>query len=221
MRRKIVATAVAALAVAGAGAALAANGVGTPQQESKAVVDDAAQQLGVDSTKLSSALKKALENRVDAAVAAGSITKAEGDAMKARIESDEYPLFGRPGFGHHGGPDGHGFGHLAAAATYLGLTETELQTQLTAGKTLADVAKAHGKTVAGLVSALVADEKKELDAAVSAGRLTQAQADAMLANAGQRFTDLVNGILPTHDPRGFGLPPAGAPTSTAYAGPSI
>ena len=35
-----------------------------------------------------------------------------------------------------------------------------------AGKTLADVAKAKGKSVDGLVSALVADEKKELDAAV-------------------------------------------------------
>src|SRR5215218_760394 len=183
MRRKIVATAVAALAVAGAGAALAANAVGTPQQESKAVVDDAAQQLGVDATKLSAALKKALENPVDAAVAAGSMTKAQGDALKAQIESQEYPLLAGPGFGRHGGPGGHGFGHLAAAATYLGLSATELQTQLAAGKSLADVAKAQGKTVDGLVSALVADEKKELDAAVSAGRLTQAQADEMLAGA--------------------------------------
>src|SRR5215218_5312034 len=183
MKRKLVAAGIAVLAVAGGGAAVAATGSGTPQEESKAVVDDAAKQLGIDPTKLSDALKKALENRVDAAVAAGSITQAEGDALKARIESDDYPLLGGPGFGHHGGPGGHGFGHLAAAATYLGLSETELRTQLDAGKTLADVAKAQGKTVDGLVAALVADEKKELDAAVSAGRLTQAQADEMLAGA--------------------------------------
>jgi len=205
MRRKIVAVGVAALAVAGAGAAVAATGFGTPQEESKAVIDDAAEQLGVDSTELSDALKQAFENRIDAAVAAGSITEAEGDAMKQRIESEDYPLLGGPGFGHHGGP--HGFGHLAAAATYLGLSETDLRTQLDGGKTLADVAKAEGKTVDGLVSALIADEKKELDAAVSAGRLTQAQADEMLANAKQRFTDLVNGVRPERGPRGFGPPP--------------
>jgi hypothetical protein len=206
MRRKIVATAVAALAVAGGGAAFAATGLGTPQEESKAVIDDAAEQLGVDSTELSDALKKAFQNRIDAAVAAGTITKAEGDALKERIESQDYPLLGGPGLWHHG-PGGHRFGHLDAAATYLGLSETELRTQLAGGKTLADVAKAEGKTVDGLVSALVADEKKELDAAVSSGRLTQAQADEMLANAKQRFTDMVNGTMPRHGPRGFGGPP--------------
>jgi hypothetical protein len=212
MRRKLVAAGVAVLAVAGGGAAVAATGLGTPQEESKAVIDDAAKQLGVDSTKLSAALKTALENRVDAAVAAGTITKAEGDALKARIEADDYPLLAGPGFGHNGG---HGFGHLSAAATYLGLSETELRTQLEAGKTLADVAKAQGKTVEGLVAALVADEKKELDAAVAAGRLTQAQADAMLADAQQRFTDMVNGTLPERGEHRFGAPPAATPSSAA------
>ena len=109
--------------------------------------------------------------------------------------------------GHRGGP-GHGFGHLEAAAAYLGLTEAELRTQLESGKTMADVAKAQSKTADGLVAALVADEKKELDAAVAAGRLTHAQADAMLADAKSRFTDMVNGTFPDHGLRGFrGAPP--------------
>ena len=210
MRRRIVAAGVAAVAVAGAGAALAASGIVNPQQESKAVIDDAAGRLGVTPSQLSNALKQAYENRIDAAVAAGSITKAQGDAMKQRIESEDYPLLGGPGFGHHGGPGGHGFPHLDAAAAYLGLSATELQTQLQSGKTLAEVATAQGKTVDGLVSALVADEKKELDAAVAAGRLTQAQSDQLLANAKQRFTDFVNGTMPEGGPHhGFGPPPAG------------
>jgi hypothetical protein len=217
MSRKIViAAGAAALAVVGGGAAIAASKIGTPQEESKAIVDDAAKQLGVTPAKLSSALKKALENRVDAAVAAGRLTKEQGDALKKRIEAQDYPLIGglgpgfRPGFGpgHGGGPGMHGFGHLTAAAAYLGMTEAELRTQLAGGKTLADVAKAKGKSVDGLVSALVTDEKKELDAAVKAGRITQSQADAILANAKQRLTDAVNGTLP---PRmhGFGGGPAG------------
>ena len=169
MKRKIITVGAAALVVAGGGAAIAATTGGTPQEESKAVVDDAAKQLGVTPSKLSSALKKALENRVDAAVAAGRLTKEQGDAIKARIEAEDYPMLGGFGFGHHGGPGMHGIGHLDAAASYLGMTADALRTQLESGKSLADVAKSKGKSVDGLVSALVADEKKELDAAVKAG----------------------------------------------------
>ncbi len=210
MRRKILIAAAAALAVAGGGAAIAASKSGSPQEESKAVVDDAAKQLGVTPAKLSSALKKALENRVDAAVAAGRLTKEQGEALKKRIEAEDYPVLGGfgMGFGHRGaGPGGiHRLGHLDAAASYLGMTEAELRTQLVGGKTLAEVAKAKGRSVDGLVSALVADEKKELDAAVAAGRLTQGQADKMLESAKQRATDLVNGEGPPRANGRFGGP---------------
>jgi hypothetical protein len=221
MKRKVMSVGVAALAVAGGGAAIAATGIGTPQEESKAVVADAAKQLGVTPGELSRALKKALENRVDAAVAAGKLTKEQGDAIKARIEAEDYPMLGGLGFGRHGGPGMHGFGHLAAAATYLGVTEAELQTQLAAGKSLADVAKAKGKSVDGLVSALVADEKKELDAAVKAGRLTQAQADQMLANAKQRFTEMVNGTMPEHGLGRPGGPPSALRSGSPHGGGTI
>ena len=194
MKRKVVVIGAVALAAAAGGAAFAASQSGTPQQESQAVIDDAAAQLGIAPAKLSDALTKALENRVDAAVAAGTITKAQGDELKARIASGDFPLIAG-GLGRHGFSS-HGFGHLSAAAAYLGLSESELQTQLASGKTLADIAKAKGKSVDGLVSALIADEKKELDAAVAAGRLTQAQADQLLANAKQRITDMVNGAMP-------------------------
>jgi hypothetical protein len=205
MRRKLLLFGIAGLAVVGAGAAWASGGFDTPQQQSKAVIDDAAQQLGIAPAKLSDALKKALENRVDAEVAAGTISKAQGDALKARIESGEYPVItGGLGFGGHG-RHGQGFDHLSAAAAYLGLSESDLQTQLASGKSLADIAKAQGKSVDGLVTALLADEKKELDAAVAAGRITQAQADQMLANAKQRLTDMVNGTMTGH----WGMGPGG------------
>ncbi len=213
MRRKILIATAAALAVAGGGAAIAASKSGSPQEESKAVVDDAAKQLGVTPAKLSSALKTALENRVDAAVAAGRLTKEQGDALKKRIEAEDYPILGGVGMGlgfaHPGGGPGiiHRFGHLDAAASYLGMTEAELRTQLAGGKTLAEVAKAKGKSVDGLVSALVADEKKELDAAVAAGRLTQKQEDMILESAEQRATDLVNGELAPRAHWRFGGPP--------------
>ena len=221
MRRKLVTVGAAALAVAGGGAAIAATTGGSPQAESKAVVEDAAKQLGVTPSRLSSALKQALENRVDAAVADGRLTKEQGDALKARIEAEDYPMLGGFGFGHHGGPGIRGFGHLDAAAAYLGMTETELATELAGGKTLADVAKAKGKSVDGLVSALVADEKQELDAAVAAGRITRAQAGEMIANAKQRFTDMANGTLPDRGHGPFGAPPGALWSGSQPDGPTI
>jgi hypothetical protein len=206
-KTKLVAAAVAAAAIAGGGAAVAATQLRSPSEESQAIVNDAAAQLGVQPQALSNALKKALENRVDAAVADGRLTKAQGGALKQRIESGQAPLFMGPGFGGHG-PFDHHLGDLDAAASYLGLTEDQLRTQLRSGKTLADVARAQGKSVDGLVDALVAAAKQHLDEAVADGRLTKAQEDQILSDLKQRITDRVNGKLPQfNDRRGFRAPP--------------
>ena len=139
----------------------------------------------------------------DAAVADGSITKAEGDALKQRLESDGLPLVAPPlGFRHFGFHD-HGPPGLPAAAKYLGLSETQLESKLESGKTLAQVAKDEGKSVDGLVAALRTDLKQKLDQAVSDGRLTKAQEEQVLAAADQRLNDLVNGKFPA-GPREFG-----------------
>jgi uncharacterized protein YidB (DUF937 family) len=228
LKRKVVAGTVAAIAVGGTGAAIAATQIGSsPSEESKAVLSDAAKQLGVQPDKLSAALKKALEDRVDAAVAAGRISKAEGSALKQRIESNDFPLFAPPllgpgfrhfGFGHHVFPG------LSAAASYLGLTESQLDSKLDSGKTLAQVAKDQGKSVDGLVAAMKADLKQKLDQAVADGRITKAQEDQALNDADQRLTNLVNGKF-MRPPRpegwfghrdGFGNgPPSGLPGAAA------
>ena len=105
---------------------------------------------------------------------------------------------------------------LDAAASYLGTTAASLLTQLQAGKTLAQVATAtNGKSTAGLVAALVAAEKTEIAAAVTSGKLTQAQADQITPTLTQRFTDLVNGVHPAGGPGpggGFGHGPGGVGT---------
>jgi hypothetical protein len=191
LKRKLVAGTVVAVALAGGGAAIASTQLGSsPSEASQAVVDDAAQQLGVQPSALSGALKKALENQVDAAVAAGRLTKNEGDAIKTRIESGQLPIFGA-------GPRVHfGLRGLGGAASYLGLTEAQLRSDLEGGKTLADVATDQGKSVEGLVQALVDDATTKLDAAVAAGRLTQEREQSILSDLKQHITDFVNG---THD----------------------
>jgi hypothetical protein len=205
--KEITAGAVAVVAVAGGGAAIAANQL-TPKQESQAVLSDAASQLGVSADKLTAALKTALKNRVDAAVKAGRLTQAQGTELKQRIDSGEVPLLGvgGPGFHRHFGP-GHGPGdELAVAASYLGVSQASIRSSLESGKTLAQVAKSEGKSVDGLVAALVKAEKQEWAAAVKAGRMTAAQRDAMLPGLEQRMTDLVNGTGGP-GPHGFGPPP--------------
>lgn len=212
-RMKVAGATAAVAALVGGGAAIAADRL-TPKQESDAVVADAAKQLGVDPAKLNAALKQALENRVDAAVAAGRITKAQGDEMKARIAAGEVPLIGvGPGHGPHG--PGHHFADLDAAASYLGVTEAALRTSLNDGSTLADVAKEKGKSMAGLKAALVATAKADIAQAVKDGKLTEAQQTEILAGLSDRIDGLINGEIGVHNghgPHGFGFegpPPVG------------
>ena len=214
-----------ALLVAGLGAAgaVAASRMLSPSEESKAVIDDAAAQLGVAPSALSNALKQALKNRIDAAVESGRLTKEQADELKARIDSDEYPLvFGRGG--DHGGP---GFGHwhfemLATAASYLGVTEAELHEALQ-NQTLAEIAKDKGKSASGLVQALVTAQEARIDEAVADGRLTKQQATELKADLAAHMEALVKGEF--HGPGegrhpGF-WPGSGSPRAPppAFGGP--
>ena len=149
---------------------------------------------------------------VAALAAGGTALAAKNHGHSSRTTaapSGGFPgVFGGPGIG----ASGHDrFGHrgpgddLAAAASYLGTTADALLTQLQGDKTLAQVADAtSGKSKSGLVDALVAHEKQELAAAVSAKKLTQAQSDQIASTLTQRVTDLVDGVHPA-------MPPAGGP----------
>jgi hypothetical protein len=211
LKRKLVAGVVTVAAVAGGGAAIAATTDNSPTATSSAIVSDAASQLGIQSSALTSALQKAEDNQIDAQVTAGTLTADQGAAIKAKIDAGTVPLVGvggggpggGPGFGHGGpgGPGGPG-GNLDAAATYLGVTSAVLQTDLQGGQTLAAVATAQGKTVDGLVSALVTAAKSDLDAQVTAGNLTAAQETSIESDLTAHITDMVNGVRPAGGPGG-------------------
>jgi hypothetical protein len=220
MKRKVIAGAAAALAVGGAGAGVAATQLGSPSAENTAVINDAAKSLGIEPGKLDAALKKAIENRIDAAVAAGRLTKEQGQELKQRVESGDSPLFGPPAFGPGFGAPHPFFHGLDAAASYLGLTEAELESRLEGGKTLAQIAKAQGKSVDGLKAAMLADVRARLDEAVKDGRLTKARAQQALKGLEARIDNLVDARLRLrfrdhHDGfrfrRGFGFDRQGPP----------
>src|SRR3954447_23986591 len=213
-KRKLAAGAVGLAVLARGGGAYGAGNSGTTAAkpadraaEQKAFLDDVAKRLNVTRDQLDAAVKGAAEARIDAAVAAGTLTKEQGDEAKQRLAAGDRPLpvgpglgggprGGGPGFGHGGpGPFFGGFG-LDAAATYLGLSEDALRTQMQSGKTLADVAKAQNKDVAGLKAAMKAAITKDLDQAVTDKKLTADERTKILAEIDQHLDDLINRTAP-------------------------
>ncbi len=96
---------------------------------------------------------------------------------------------------------------LAAAAGVIGIPVEQLRAELATGLSIAQVAASHGSSGQAVIDTLVAAEKAKLDAAVAAGRITQAQADAKLAQATTRITTAVNTVRTA--PTGTTTPPPG------------
>jgi hypothetical protein len=160
-------------------------------------LDKLAASLKVQRSALDSAIISAGNSTADAAVQQGTLTQAQADALKARIQAGDLGalLGGRGGLGGHGGPGGPALGGvhqalLDAAAKALNITTAELQTQLRNGQTLAQLAQAHGTTEQAVVGAALAAAKTQLDQAVSSGALTQAQADSIYAQLQQKGSNL-------------------------------
>src|SRR5437016_5731686 len=107
MTKKTIVVGIAAVAAIGGavGGAIAASSDDSPAAEKQAFLNDAAKRLNVAPQALEDALKGAAKARVDAAVAAGRLTKEQGDRLKGAIDAGRLGrLFGG------GGPDraGHG-----------------------------------------------------------------------------------------------------------------
>jgi cytidylate kinase len=94
---------------------------------------------------------------------------------------------------------------LATAAKVLGMTETELKTELQAGKSVSDVAKAKNIDLATVKAALLAEAKAHIDAEVAAGKHTAAEGVTKLAEVTSRIdTMLTTAGLPARGPHGKG-----------------
>jgi hypothetical protein len=99
------------------------------------------------------------------------------------------------GRGGRGGPGGYGVMHNyveTALADKLGLTEAQVETEQAAGKTMAQIATAHGIAAADITAVLTEVHKTAFAKAVTDGVMTQAQADAMLANMTAQGFDFAN-----------------------------
>ncbi len=183
--------------------ALGFGASGAVAADNPSLVDDVAARLGISADKLRSAFKDALSARVDAAVKSGKLTADQGAKLKERIANakgigtgvrdrfekrrKDFQKHLRGGIGHRGArPLGSG-----AAAKYIGISGDELRTELRTGKSLAQIATAHDKSVDGLVTAMLAPAKDRIDKAVENERLTQEQADKLLSRLQDGLEKLV------------------------------
>jgi hypothetical protein len=206
--RRIIGVVAGGLLLVSGGVALAASDLfGSSKRTSREIIATAAADLGVSAEELRDALQSASGEQVDAALEAGAISQEQAEAMRDMIESGHWPFLGVPGPHFLGGP-GRPVGPLgfaaplhpdlfAAAADFLGLTEAQIRSRLSNGRSLAEIARTEDKSVDGLVDALNARHRATLQAEVEDGRLTDAQRDEILECTEERVREFVHrGLMP-------------------------
>lgn len=183
-------------------AALAVPGIASAADSTTTA---ATSRLGDRVTAIKDALKGLVTN--------GTITQSQADKVATTLAEKLPPP-----------RDGHGRRHLLppeAVAKALGISVDQLRSAHEAGQTLVQVAAAHGISKAELISRLVTAAKAQLAADVTAGRLTQAQADTIASGLKAHITEMVSRAGGPHDGRGprpgDAPPPGDAPDTAAPA----
>lgn len=118
---------------------------------------------------------------------------------------DPQPPGQGPGMGWGAGQGyGQGFGQgygrgmmgnawwLDTVAQSLDLTVDELRSELSTGKSIADLAEERGVNVDSIIEAILAQHEAFLDDAVAAGNITEEQKDWMQANMAAMLGERVN-----------------------------
>lgn len=161
-----------------------------------------ASELHVTQQQLTQDNQAAIEKALDQMQADGKITAAQKAQIEQRLQNAvQHPcaLLGRglrAGRGGAGGPGGHLGAQLAGArqqievavAPTLKLSTATLDGDLTAGQTIAQIAKAQGVSLDAVNTAYLNAVQAALKTAVSNGTLTQAQSTALYGKVQQAVT---------------------------------
>jgi hypothetical protein len=189
-RPAVGALAASAALFVGGGAALASSGGGDRSASCEERLAKIAAERGVSVAQLEADLKARVLRRIDAAEAAGRLSKERANSLRERVASAsicgaskkfKVGLAGR--------------GMLTAAGRFLGLDRAQLARQLP-GSSLVALAEKQGKTEAALEAAMVAPGKARLAKAVANGKITQARADAVLEQLERLADRLANKVFP-------------------------
>ncbi|MGB2694791.1 MAG: hypothetical protein WBD55_06330 [Dehalococcoidia bacterium] len=149
--------------------------------------------LGVSEDDLRAAVKETNGQIVDQWLADGRITEDEATKLKDRIDQSDGSLspFGRGHFGH-----GPGFGGRldigSDLADFLGIGADEIHQAREDGQSLAQIAKANGKTRQELIDHIVGGLQDKLDQKVADGDIDQSRADEIAQNFKDNVGDMVD-----------------------------
>ncbi len=202
--------AVIALAGAAVGFVAAQEDSGIPGGERlNNFIERLAGNLGITQDELETAIDNTQLEFIDEALANGDITEEQAANARERIEAGETGFFpGRP----HQRPHHRGHVVLMSVAEFIGVTPEELHDAIVGGQSVAQVAEANGVTTEALTEYLLGEIEAKLAEAVESGRIDQAKADEILANAPAKIDEMINreGLPDKHDgPRGAGFHPGG------------
>jgi transposase-like protein len=218
VRRAAIIGAATVAVAGGGGAAIAAMSDDDGKKAEDSIIANAAKKLDVEPGELRGALSDAEDAQLDEAVRNGDLTRKQADAMK-RERRRSGRVLGHPGGPHRGfgpgGPGGPGRlgrrgGPLADVAKALGISRRALFSRLRDGKSVADVARAEGKSLSEVRASVKAAAKRRLDRAVEREDLTRKQADAILEHLDEHLDRLGERGFPGQR-RGIGPGPGGPP----------
>jgi len=140
--------------------------------------------LGITVEEFDTAVEAAQEQVLEEAVADDWLTQEQADRMQERMSLDAGGrwmvgrglLGGRFAWGMHGGS------LISVAADELGMSLSDLTAEFQEGKSIAEVAEEKSVDPQAIVDACLAQYKEKLTEAVEDERITQKQADLMVAN---------------------------------------
>lgn len=130
-------------------------------------------------------------------VKAGTITQAQADAITKKFEEFKGKMDANKA-ANKAEHEAHRAAVEALVASTVGIDAATVKTRLAAGETLAAIA---GAKKDALITALIAFETKEIDARVTAGKLTADQATKLKANLKDHVTKMVESAK---GPKGMG-----------------
>lgn len=168
-----------------------------------------ATKLNVDEAKLNSAFSEAVSDTVDQLVKDGTLNQTQADLIKAQTKNGFKNLLNLPDLSKLSAAKRAGMNPMAnlgnfqemgqylmpivtAVSNSLNLSPMEIVSQLQADKSLADIAKAQQVDLQKVKDAITGSIKTQLDAAVKAGKMTQAQADKANQTVNLWVDDAVN-----------------------------
>jgi hypothetical protein len=136
--------------------------------------------LGITPSQLQDDRKAALNQVLDTAVANGRITQEQADQIRQHPKRSAALLRGAV------------LSVFEAAADTLHMTKEELRTEVSSGKSLADITAAENVSVDQLKAGMTAEIKEHLDQAVVQGRIDQDKEDKVLDGLSQRLDTIIH-----------------------------